>query len=87
MIPQWWSWGLALFGALGYVLVLKGKPSGIWIALSTQALWAGYALATGQHGFWVSVVLFTAANVFGLISRDRKPKQNPPTKRGREYCD
>jgi len=47
------SFGLAPFGLLGMYVVGRKKTWGWMLSMSTQALWATYAIGTGQYGFLI----------------------------------
>lgn len=64
----WWSWGLAVVGAGGYLLVVRGSVWGLVVGALLQVAWFVYAVVTGQWGFLVSASLFLAVNLFGLRS-------------------
>ena len=52
------SWCLAPFGLFGmYVAGLK-KTWGWLVSMGTQALWAVYAVGTGQYGFLIGTVSY-----------------------------
>jgi len=88
LISQWWSWGLSLVGALGYLLAVRGLVAGLWIGLGNQLFWATYAVISDQPGYWFSVALFGAINIIGLVKYFKAKRVSGPTpKRGREYCD
>jgi hypothetical protein len=59
------SWALAPFGLLGMYVVGRKKTWGWVLAMVTQALWATYAVGTGQFGF-----LIGTASYFGLYLRN-----------------
>lgn len=74
----WWSFVLTVFGAAGYLLVVRGHRTGMVVGLALQLVWTAYAVVSAQWWFLVSVVLFTAVNSYGLWS-SRKPRvDNPP---------
>lgn len=54
------SWCLAPFGLLGMVVVGRKKTWGWLLSLTTQALWALYAVGTRQYGFLVGTVSYAA---------------------------
>lgn len=59
------SWCLAPFGLLGMWVVGKKQRWGWVLGMSTQSLWAFYAVGTGQYGFLIgtlSYFLIYAAN-------------------------
>ena len=67
-----WSWLLAVIGAAGYLLVVRGAWSGLLVGLLAQLLWLAYAVVTEQWGFLVSVCLFGGVNLWGLRSHVRR---------------
>lgn len=69
------SWCLAPFGLLGMWVVGKKQRWGWVLGMSTQSLWAFYAVGTGQYGFLIGTVsyfLIYAAN-FLRWTRDGDP--------------
>lgn len=84
------SWCLAPFGLAGmYVATLK-KAWGWLLSMGTQALWAVYAVGTGQYGFLIGTVSYFAVYLNGYVSwttgrslvdrfRRRTPTAEPDT--------
>lgn len=54
------SWCLAPFGLLGMYVVGLKKRWGWVLSMTTQALWAFYAVGTGQFGFLIGTVSYFA---------------------------
>lgn len=80
MLPAYWSYVLSLVGAVGTLLLLNGRiAAGAWIGLGNQFLWASYAVASQQTGFWFSVALYGPLNLYGLYKNYKK--------RGKEDVD
>jgi nicotinamide riboside transporter PnuC len=55
---QYGSWCLAPFGLMGMYVVGRKKTWGWIISMVTQALWATYAVGTGQFGFLLGTVSY-----------------------------
>jgi len=73
---EYWSYALAISGALNYFLAIRGKVSGLWLGLANQVGWIAYALTTHQYGFFVTVVLFGPINIYGLKKHFEKKEDN-----------
>jgi hypothetical protein len=58
-IQTYGSWCLAPFGILGMIVSGRKKAWGWLVSLCTQALWATYAIVTGQDGFLVGTFSYT----------------------------
>lgn len=56
MAEWWWSYLLAAGGIAGIWLAGRKDPRGWLLGLAMQALWAAYAVVTGQYGFIVTAV-------------------------------
>lgn len=54
------SWCLAPFGLLGMVVVGRKLTWGWVLSMSTQALWALYAIGTAQYGFLLGTCSYFA---------------------------
>lgn len=54
------SWCLAPFGLLGMWVVGQRKRWGWVLSMTTQSLWAFYAIGTGQYGFLIGTVSYFA---------------------------
>jgi nicotinamide riboside transporter PnuC len=54
------SWCLAPFGLLGMWITGQKKTWGWLLSMATQALWAFYAVGTGQYGFLIGTVSYFA---------------------------
>jgi len=54
------SWCLAPFGLLGMYVVGLKKRWGWVLSMTTQALWAFYAVGTGQYGFLIGTCSYFA---------------------------
>ena len=54
------SWGLAPFGLLGMIVVGQKRTWGWVVSMATQALWAFYAIGTGQYGFLIGTLSYFA---------------------------
>jgi hypothetical protein len=54
------SWCLAPFGLLGMWVVGLKKRWGWVLGMSTQSLWAFYAVGTGQYGFLIGTCSYFA---------------------------
>jgi len=52
------SYCLAPFGLLGMAVVGRKKTWGWLLSMSTQVLWATYAVGTGQFGFLLGTVSY-----------------------------
>jgi hypothetical protein len=52
------SWCLAPFGLLGMYVVGRKQTWGWVLSMTTQALWALYAIGTGQYGFLIGTVSY-----------------------------
>lgn len=52
------SWCLAPFGLLGMWVVGQKKRWGWVLSMTTQALWALYAVGTAQYGFLIGTVSY-----------------------------
>jgi hypothetical protein len=52
------SWCLAPFGLLGMYVVGLKKRWGWVLSMTTQVLWAFYAIGTGQFGFLIGTVSY-----------------------------
>jgi hypothetical protein len=52
------SWCLAPFGLLGMWVVGRKQRWGWVLSMGTQALWAFYAIGTGQYGFLIGTVSY-----------------------------
>lgn len=78
MIPQYWSWLLAVIGVTGLYLAGSHRLIGWQIGLGVQALWIIYAIMTHQWGFIASALAFGAVNLRNLLKwkRERKEKTN-----------
>lgn len=57
-IHAYGSWCLAPFGLAGMWAAGKRKAWGWALSLLTQALWAVYAIVTGQYGFLVGTLSY-----------------------------
>lgn len=55
---EYGSWCLAPFGLAGMIVVGLRKTWGWLLSLTTQALWALYAVGTGQYGFLVGTLSY-----------------------------
>lgn len=55
-----WSYVLAAVGILGIYLAGRRSWIGWAVGVAAQALWIVYALATGQPGFIVSAIAYSA---------------------------
>jgi membrane protein implicated in regulation of membrane protease activity len=73
MNPQWWSWILTGMGLTCFILAGRKVWWSWYVALTGQALWLVYALATWQLGFVVGVVAYTV--VYGFNARDSTLEQ------------
>lgn len=69
------SWGLAPFGLLGMYVVGLKKTWGWVISMSTQALWASYAIGTGQFGFLIGTCTYFAIYMKNWLAWRRKPPE------------
>lgn len=54
------SWALAPFGLAGMIVTGRKKTWGWLLALTTQLLWALYALGTAQYGFLIGTTSYAA---------------------------
>lgn len=54
------SWGLAPFGLLGMIVVGQKRTWGWVVSMTTQTLWAFYAVGTGQYGFLIGTLSYFA---------------------------
>lgn len=52
------SWCLAPFGLLGMWVVGLKKRWGWVVSMTTQSLWAFYAIGTGQYGFLIGTLSY-----------------------------
>lgn len=52
------SWALAPFGLAGMIVTGRKKTWGWLLALTTQLLWAVYALGTAQYGFLIGTTSY-----------------------------
>lgn len=62
-----WSFVLSAIGIGGLFLAGRGRVAGWLIGLGAQALWAAYAIATGQYGFLLSAAGY--GTVYALNAR------------------
>ena len=52
------SWCLAPFGLIGMYVVGRKKTWGWVLSMTTQSLWAVYAVGTGQYGFLIGTIAY-----------------------------
>lgn len=71
------SWCLAPFGLLGMYVVGLKKRWGWVLGMTTQSLWAFYAVGTGQYGFLIGTVSYFAVYLKNWIGW-RRPEQRWP---------
>lgn len=69
------SWCLAPFGLLGMYVVGLKKRWGWVLSMTTQALWAFYAVGTAQYGFLIGTCSYFAiyASNFWKWRNDGEP--------------
>lgn len=70
------SWCLAPFGLLGMYVVGLKKRWGWVLSMTTQALWATYAIGTGQYGFLIGTVSYFAVYLKNWLGW-RRPAADP----------
>ncbi len=70
------SWCLAPFGLLGMYVVGLKKRWGWVVSMTTQALWAFYAIGTGQFGFLIGTVSYFVVYLKNWLGWGRAPE--PP---------
>lgn len=76
------SWCLAPWGLLGMYATGRKKAWGWLLALTTQCLWALYAIGTGQYGFLIGTVSYAAVYARNYIvwhREDRARVRGPET--------
>ncbi len=54
------SWALAPWGLIGMYVTGRKKTWGWLLALTTQVLWAMYAVGTAQYGFLIGTCSYAA---------------------------
>jgi hypothetical protein len=62
------SWCLAPFGLLGMWATGRKKTWGWLLSLTTQVLWAVYAVGTGQYGFLIGTCSYAAVYLKNWLS-------------------
>lgn len=68
----WGSWCLAPFGLLGMYAVGRRKRWGWVVSITTQVLWYGYAVGTGQYGFTIGTTLYLCVYIKNWLGWGRK---------------
>jgi hypothetical protein len=79
------SWGLAPFGLLGMYVVGLKKTWGWLVSMTTQALWATYAIGTGQFGFLIGTCSYFAIYMKNWLAwrREGAPSEEVPDERAK----
>lgn len=72
MIPQYWSWLLAIVGVTGLWFAGSHRLIGWQIGLGVQALWIAYAIVSEQYGFIASAVAYAVVNLRNLLKWKRE---------------
>ncbi len=72
------SWCLAPFGLLGMYVVGLKKRWGWVVSMTTQALWAFYAIGTGQFGFLIGTVSYFVVYLKNWLGWGRPDPQADP---------
>lgn len=75
MLP-YWSYVLALVGAVGFLFVIRGSVLGPWIGFLNQFLWAAYATLPNNGGFWFSVALYGPINAYAIYTFHKRKEDN-----------
>jgi len=81
------SWCLAPFGLYGMYATGRKKTWGWLLSMCTQALWAVYAVGTGQYGFLLGTSAYFAVylrNFLAWKKDDRTASVVPPVTASRE---
>lgn len=74
MIPEWWSYLLAVIGLTGLYMTTKKMVSGFVIGVLVQILWVTYAVTTDQYGFIANAIGYAFMNCLGIY-RWTRPKE------------
>lgn len=72
------SWCLAPWGLLGMYATGRKKAWGWLLALTTQCLWALYAVGTGQYGFLIGTVSYAVIYARNYIVWRREDRVRAP---------
>lgn len=79
------SWCLAPFGLLGMYAVGLKRRWGWAVSMTTQALWAFYAVGTGQFGFLIGTVSYFTVYLKNWIGWGGQPEDPVLTALRRVY--
>ena len=71
------SWCLAPFGLLGMWVVGQKKRWGWVLSMTTQALWAAYAVGTGQYGFLIGTCAYFLVYLRNWFGWGKEPEPVP----------
>lgn len=80
------SWCLAPFGLLGMYVVGQKKRWGWVLSMTTQSLWAFYAIGTGQYGFLIGTLSYFAVYLRNWLHW-RRPATDPLAALRAVYAD
>ena len=69
------DWILTVVGITGFLLAGRKVWWAWYVNLGCQALWAIYALTTGQYGFLVAAALYTAVFTKNAVQWTRERPQ------------
>lgn len=69
------SWCLAPWGLLGMWVTGRKKTWGWLLALTTQVLWAGYAVGTSQYGFLLGTTAYAAVYLKNYLTWRREDQR------------
>lgn len=72
LVSAVWSYVLAGVGISGLLIAARHPKIGWWFNISTQALWATYAIVTRQWGFLASTAGYTVAYARLLVVANKK---------------
>lgn len=70
-----WSWVLTLMGVTCFYLAGQKVWWSWYVGLLTQAVWAAYAIVTGQWGFIVGTVFYTLVYVRNAVAWTREHRE------------
>jgi hypothetical protein len=66
-LQDWVPWVVALGNCSSLYLTTRGKPSGFWVLILAQIVFAVYVLFTGQPGFLVQNAAMTVMAIAGIV--------------------